>query len=295
MQNYRSGFVAVIGKPNVGKSSLVNRFVGAKISITSPKPQTTRHKIHAILTGDNYQIVFLDTPGIHLPKHLLGERMVRAAENAMKEVDLILFVAEATGLTEEDMVVVEKIKNINTPVFVLINKIDKIDSQHKQRMIREMTELHLGKVFTISALTGEGLSELQELIISQLPEGPQYYPPDMLTDNPERFVVAELIREQALMQTFDEVPHAVNVRVEEMKQRKDRELIDIQATIYVERESQKGIIIGAKGVRLKEIATKARENIEALLGSQVFLQLWVKVRKNWRNSQDDLHYFGFWE
>ncbi|MGE5559235.1 MAG: GTPase Era [Bacillota bacterium] len=289
---HRSGFVAVIGKPNVGKSTLVNRFAGMKISITSPRPQTTRNKIKVILTGEHYQVIFLDTPGIHFPRHMLGKSMVRTAEHALGEADAALFVLEAPGLTEEDYLALDKLRDLKIPILVVVNKIDLAGTAQREKILRQAQELGLGKVYSVSALNGQGIKPLEDDMVGLLPAGPQYYPEEMITEHPERFFAAEFIREQILAQTFAEIPHSIVVRIEEMRKRQDRELYFIRAVIFTEKESQKGIIIGADGKRLKEIATKARENIEIFLGTKVFLQIWIKVRKNWRNSPQLLKQFG---
>ena len=292
--NYKSGFVAVIGRPNVGKSTLVNSLIGQKIVIMSDKPQTTRNKILCVLTQDDAQIVFIDTPGIHKPKHKLGEYMVNAAENTLKEVDVICFVVDASeDLGAGELYILERLQATNKPVILVVNKIDKIDKQQVLPTISRYAERYdfIG-VVPISAKEETNLDGLVTEIKKHLEEGPQYYPSDMVTDQPERLVTAELIREKVLHLTREEIPHAIAVDIEEMATRKNDDVY-IRATIYVERDSQKGIVIGAKGALLKEIGAMARVDIENLLGSKVYLDLWVKVKKDWRNRDGILRGLGY--
>ncbi len=291
---YKSGFVAVIGRPNVGKSTLLNSLLGQKLLIVSDKPQTTRNKIHCILHTSEAQVAFLDTPGIHRPRHKLGQQMVRAATNALREVDLILFMVESiVPPGPGDRYILELLKKIDTPVFLIINKID-MPSESREVNIREYQTLYpFQQVWEISALQGTNLAELTTGIVSLLPAGPKYYPVEMVTDQPERFVVAELIREKILLLTREEIPYSVAVAVEEMHKREQGEIVDISAVIYIERESQKGIVIGKGGRVIKEVGSLARQEIENLLGSQVFLDLWVKVKKDWRNKESFLKEFGY--
>ncbi len=287
--NFKSGFVSLVGRPNVGKSSLMNAFVGQKITIISPKPQTTRNQLRGILTGSDHQIIWVDTPGIHRPKHKLGERMNKTAYGAFAN-DLILLVLDAKdGLTGADSKVIETIRKAATPVYLVWNKIDLQENKEKLPLIEG-----LEKVFYVSALTEQGLAPLLGAIIEELPKGPAYYPPEMLTDNPERFLAGEFIREQILKNTEEEVPHSIAVLVDQMKERENG-MTYIGANIYVERDSQKGIIIGAKGAKLKEIGQAARKDLEELLETPVYLDLWVKVRKNWRNKDFSLRDFGYQE
>ncbi|HBF39038.1 MAG TPA: GTPase Era [Firmicutes bacterium] len=287
---FKSGFVGLIGRPNVGKSTLLNTFIGQKITITSEKPQTTRNSLRGILTTDEYQVVWIDTPGLHQPLHRLGDQMNRAAQSVIPDVDLILWVLDGSaGFTSADKKVAAILKGSTTPIFILWNKDDLVAEGS------ELPKLDLGdKQFRVSAQTGRGIPELLAEIVKELPIGPAFYPPDQLTDHPEKFVVAEFLREKALQFTQDEVPHAVAVQVEEMKERSNG-LIYIEATLYVERDSQKGIIIGAGGERLKSIGKAAREDLERLLDAPVYLNLWVKVRKNWRNNEASLKEFGYWK
>lgn len=291
---YVSGFVSVIGRPNVGKSTLVNSLIGQKIAIMSDKPQTTRNKILCVLTLNDAQILFIDTPGIHKPKHKLGEYMVKQAEATLKEVDTILFVVDATEkLGAGETYILERLKTVETPVVLVINKIDLIERQ----LLLPIIDLYcrqysFAEVIPLSAATKENLPELVAKLKSYLQPGPQYYPDDMITDQPERVLVAELIREKVLGLTREEIPHAVAVEVDEMTARANGDVY-IRAVVYVERDSQKGIVIGAGGNLLKEIGRQARHDIESLLGSKVFLDLWVKVKKDWRNRGSLLHAFGY--
>ena len=282
---HRSGFIAVIGRPNVGKSTLINTLIGQKIAIMSDKPQTTQNRILCILTEPDAQIVFLDTPGIHKPKHKLGEYMVKAAEGTLKEVDAILFVVDATEkMGPGEYYILERLQATRKPVILVVNKLDLIEKEQVLPIISRYAD----KYPFVGVVPISAKAEIKKY----LPEGPQYYPEDMVTDQPERLIVAELIREKVLQLTRDEVPHAVAVETDEMTTRPNGDVY-IRATIYVERDSQKGIIIGAKGAMLKEIGALARKDIEALLGSRVFLDLWVKVKKDWRNREGVLHNFGF--
>lgn len=292
--HYKSGFVAVIGRPNVGKSTLINSLIGQKIAIMSDKPQTTRNKILCVLTQDDAQILFIDTPGIHKPKHKLGEYMVKAAENTLKEVDVILFVVDASeDIGAGELYILERLQSTKKPVILVVNKVDKIDKQKILPIISRYAERHqfTGAV-PISAKDHTNLELLVTEIKKHLEEGPQYYPSDMVTDQPERLVAAELIREKVLHLTREEIPHAIAVEIEEMVTRKNEDVY-IRATIYVERDSQKGIVIGAKGALLKEIGALARQDIENLLGSKVYLDLWVKVKKDWRNRDSILRGLGY--
>ena len=293
-QGYKSGFAAVIGRPNVGKSTLINSLIGQKIAIMSDKPQTTRNKILCVLTQDDAQIVFLDTPGIHKAKDKLGEYMVHAAENTLKEVDVILFVVDATEkMGAGEHYILERLQATKKPVLLVVNKLDLIEKDTVLPIISRYTEKYpFTGVVPISAKEKLNLDSLLVELKKHCEEGPQYYPDDMVTDQPERLIVAELVREKVLQLTRDEIPHAIAVDVDEMRAR-DNGDVYIRATIYVERESQKGIVIGAKGVMLKKIGAMARNDIEGLLGSRVYLDLWVKVKKDWRNRNNILKEFGF--
>ncbi|WP_413063499.1 GTPase Era [Siminovitchia sp. 179-K 8D1 HS] len=292
---FKSGFVSIIGRPNVGKSTFLNRVIGQKIAIMSDKPQTTRNKVQGVLTTDQAQVIFIDTPGIHKPKHKLGDFMIKMAMNTFNEVDLILFMINAEEkLGRGDEFIIEQLKSVRTPVFLVINKIDKIHPDELFATIEEYKDmLSFQEIIPISALEGNNVGKLLELINEYLPEGPQYYPADQVTDHPERFIVSELIREKALHLTREEVPHSIAVVIDQMKVQENKNIIHIMATIIVERSSQKGIIIGKQGKMLKEIGQRARIEIENLLGSKVFLELWVKVQKDWRNKASHLKDFGF--
>lgn len=291
---HKSGFAAVVGRPNVGKSTLINSLIGQKVAIMSDKPQTTRNKIMCVLTQPDAQILFLDTPGIHKPKHKLGEYMVSTAVNALKEVDVILFVVDATEkMGPGDEFVLERIKETRTPAILVINKIDKLDKRAILPVIEAYSRSHtFAGVIPLSALQADNLEGLISEIKQHIPEGPQYYPDDMVTDQPERMVIAEMIREKVLHLTREEIPHSIAVDIEEIKTRNNDDLY-VRAVIYVERESQKGIVIGAKGQILKQVGSLARTDIENLLGSKCFLDLWVKVKKDWRNRDSILRSFGY--
>lgn len=291
---FKSGFVAIVGRPNVGKSTLLNQAIGQKIAIMSDKPQTTRNKIHGVYTTEDAQIVFLDTPGIHKPFSKLGDYMVRAAESALDEVDVVLFMTDVSEkLGGGDRYIIERLKRTETPVFLVLNKIDKVHPDDLPPVIETYRGLYdFAEIVPVSALLGSNVSTLLDLIIRYLPEGPMYYPADQVTDHPEQFVCAELIREKILLLTREEVPHSVAVEIESMT-RGDNGVVRIGAVIYVERESQKGILIGKNGSMLKEIGTQAREEMERLLGSKIFLELWVKVKKDWRNREAILRSLGY--
>ena len=295
MKKFHSGFVALIGRPNVGKSTLMNCLIGEKIAITSHKPQTTRNKITSILTKDDFQCVFPDTPGIHKPKSKLGEYMVRSAETTFNEVDLVLMLIEPTTEVQTmDEYVLERIKNVKTPVVLVINKIDTVEREALLEVISVYSKAYpFAEVVPISAMKDRNTGELLEVIRKYLPEGPQYFPADMVTDQPERQIASEIIREKALYLLQDEVPHGIAVEIMSMKKRPDKDIVDVQATIYCERDSHKGIIIGKQGAMLKRIGSTARYDMQRLLGSPIYLQLWVKVKKDWRDSDFLLKNFGY--
>ncbi|MCI6738765.1 MAG: GTPase Era [Intestinibacter sp.] len=292
---FKSGFVSIVGRPNVGKSTLMNNVVGEKIAIMSDKPQTTRNTIQAVYTDEKCQIVFLDTPGIHKPKNKLGEFMVKSATDAFKNVDLVLFVVDdSKKIGPGDRKIIEDLKGIKTPVVLVLNKIDKLEEAELFDLMNLYSKEDLFKeIVPISALKGRNISELLKVIEKYLEEGPKYFPDYMITDQPERVLVSELIREKVLHYLDDEVPHGVAVEIEKMKARKDKDIVDISAVIYCERESHKGIIIGKNGRKLKGIGKSAREDMEFLLGSKINLQLWVKVKENWRNLQNYISDFGY--
>ena len=292
--NFHSGFVAILGRPNVGKSTFLNRVVGQKIAIMSDKAQTTRNKIQGIYTEDDAQIVFIDTPGIHKPHSRLGDFMVESALSTLNEVDAVLFMVNATQKRGRgDDFIIERLKNVKKPIYLVINKIDQI---HPDKLLQIMDDyrntLDYAEVFPISALEGNNCPELIESLVNTLPEGPQYYPADQITDHPERFIAGELIREKVLELTREEVPHSVAVVVDRIH-REDDEKVLVQATIVVERNSQKGTIIGKGGKMLKQIGVKARKDIELMLGDKVYLELWVKVQPNWKDRQVDLQALGY--
>ncbi|TGA99589.1 GTPase Era [Sporolactobacillus shoreae] len=294
-QLFKSGFAAIVGRPNVGKSTLLNRVLGQKIAIMSDKAQTTRNKIHGIYTNEEEQVIFIDTPGIHKPKHRLGEVMTSMALDTLNEVDLVLFLIDAEqGYGRGDQFIIDFLKNTESPVFLVINKIDKVHPDDLLPLIDRYRSLYkFAEVIPLSALQGQNVNALLEQIRDYLPEGPKYYPEDQITDHPERFIITELIREKILQLTRDEVPHSIAVVIDQMKTDETRKKSEIQATIMVERPSQKGIIIGKSGSMLKQIGTLARKEIEALLGDKVFLELWVKVDKNWRDKEEELKNFGY--
>ncbi|HHW36899.1 MAG TPA: GTPase Era [Bacillales bacterium] len=296
-ENYKSGFVSIIGRPNVGKSTFLNKVIGQKIAIMSDKPQTTRNKIQGVYTTDHSQIIFIDTPGIHKPKHKLGDFMMKVAQNTLNEVDLILFMINAVeGFGKGDQFIIERLKQTNQPVFLVINKIDQIHPDKLIALIDQYKEMYPFKeIIPISALEGNNVTTLLDQIEKYMPNGPQYYPADQVTDHPERFIITELIREKVLHLTREEIPHSIAVVMDSLERRGDGNTVYIAATIIVERDSQKGIVIGKQGKMLKEVGQLARVDIEALLGSKVFLELWVKVQKDWRNRANQLRDFGFRE
>ncbi|WP_409293388.1 GTPase Era [Peribacillus sp. SCS-37] len=297
-KNFKSGFISIIGRPNVGKSTYLNRVIGQKIAIMSDKPQTTRNKVQGVLSLADSQMIFIDTPGIHKPKHKLGDFMMKVAQNTLKEVDLVLFMINAEeGYGRGDEFIIEKLKAVSTPVFLVINKIDTVHPDQLMQLIQQYKEkMEFREIVPISALQGNNVDTLLEQIKSYLPEGPQYYPADQVTDHPERFIISELIREKALHLTREEIPHSIAVVIESIKREDNSSgTVHVMATIIVERDSQKGIVIGKQGKMLKEIGQRARLDIENLLGSKVFLELWVKVQKDWRNRPGQLRDYGFRE
>lgn len=296
---YKSGFVTLIGRPNVGKSTLMNHLIGQKIAITSDKPQTTRNRIQTVYTDERGQIIFLDTPGIHRAKNKLGEYMVNIAQRTINEVDLILWLVEPTSfIGAGEQRIAEQLRKTKTPVFLVINKIDTVKKEEILTFIAAYKDIcSFAEIIPVSALKGENTGSLLDEIFRYLPEGPQYYDEDTITDQPERQIVAEIIREKALKLLDDEVPHGIAVTIEKMKERRHSTendgIIDIEANVICERDSHKGIIIGKGGSMLKQIGTLARMEIENLLDCKVNLQLWVKVRKDWRDSDFLLQNFGY--
>lgn len=288
----KCGYVALIGKPNVGKSTLLNTILGQKVSIVTEKPQTTRNKIIGIKNLPDAQIIFVDTPGIHKPRHKLGEFMVKQAQEAMDMVDLVSFMVEPESPKEPELSIIEKLKKLNKPVILVINKIDTVPKPSLLPLIDLYKDIYpFNEIIPISALKNDGVDRLVERIIFYLPEGPKLYPEDMLTDQAEKFIVSEFIREKVMKYTHDEIPYSVAVDIERWEE--TERLLSIGANIYVEREGQKVIIIGKKGERLKKIATEARLDIERFLGIKVFLEVWVKVRKKWRQRDILLKSLGY--
>lgn len=293
---FKSGFVAVVGRPNVGKSTLINALIGDKIVIVSDKAQTTRNRIICVYTDEEKQIVFMDTPGIHKPKHKLGEFMVDAAIESLKEIEAVLFVVAGNEKRGPgDNFILEQLKKVKVPVFLVINKIDTLEREDILKTIVTYQEAYpFAGIIPISAKEKDNLDEVLKVLTKVLPEGPQYFPEDMITDQPERLIIADIVREKILLKTRDEVPHAIAVDVDEMKTRDDG-MTYVRSTIYCERDSQKGIIIGKRGAMLREIGGEARADIERLLATKVYLDLWVKVKKDWRNKSGMLSELGYKE
>lgn len=294
-KGFKSGFISIIGRPNAGKSTFLNRVIGQKIAIMSDKPQTTRNKVQGVLTTKNEQIIFIDTPGINEPRSKLGDFMLKVAKNTLREVDGVLLMVDSTDrIGKQDRYVLEMLKGNETPVFLVMNKIDLIHPDKLMSVIESFRkEFDFADVIPISALEGINIEGLLKVVTEHLPEGPQYYPADQVTDHPERFIISELIREKVLHLTHEEIPHSIAVVIEKIKRDEETDKIRVSATIMVERDSQKGIVIGKRGALLKEVGLRARKDIEMLLGSKVFLELWVKVQKDWRNKSVHLRDFGF--
>lgn len=293
-QGYKSGFVTLIGRPNVGKSTLMNHLIGQKIAITSKKPQTTRNRIQTVYTDERGQIVFLDTPGMNRAKNKLGEYMLSVAQNTLKEVDVILWLVEPTTFVgENEKYIVEQLKKVKTPVILIVNKMDTVEQKELDKAIAVYKQLlDYEKIIPVSALRSRNLDTVIDTIMNKLPEGPQYYDEDTITDQPMRQIVAELIREKALRLLEQEIPHGIAVTIEQMK-RRENGLYDIDASIICEKASHKGIIIGKNGSMLKKIGSTARRDVEQMLEARVNLQIWVKVRKEWRDSDIFLKNFGY--
>ena len=296
MTEHKSGFVSIIGRPNVGKSTFVNRVIGHKIAIMSDKAQTTRNKIQGVMTRDDAQIIFIDTPGIHKPKHKLGDYMMRVAKNTLSEIDAIMFMVNVNeDIGRGDEYIMEMLKNVKTPIFLVLNKIDLV---HPDTMMPKIEQYQSYMDFTdiipISALEGLNVDHFIDVLKSFLPEGPKYYPDNQISDHPEQFVVSEIIREKILHLTSEEIPLAIGVNVDRMI-KEDEDRVRIEATIYVERDSHKGIVIGKGGKKLKEVGKRARRDIEMLLGSKVYLELWVKVQRDWRNKVNFIRQIGYVE
>ena len=289
---FHSGFVTIVGRPNVGKSSLMNRMIGEKIAIVSARPQTTRSRIMGVLTSSDNQIVFLDTPGIHEPKTKLGEYMMHAVHDAMDGMDAVLIILDSTHITNQDLQIAENMKAKKTPAILALNKIDLITPEQILTATARVSETGLEEIIPVSAKTGSGIDDLVLCLQKHLPAGPKYFPDDMITDQPERILCAEIIREKALRHLRDEVPHGIGVEI--MKIEKiNEQLTEINATVYCEREAHKGIIIGKHGSMLQTIGTEARLDIEKLLDTHISLKLWVKIRNDWRNNVSDLRNLGY--
>ena len=291
-KKFRSGFVAILGRPNVGKSSIMNRIVGEKVAIVSNHPQTTRNKLLGVATGPDWQIVFVDTPGLHKPRTKLGEYMMKSASDAREGVDAVLAVVDGQRIGGGDKAVLSDIQSMNCPRFLAVNKIDIVPPEKLMPQLAELNEFHFDQIFSVSARTGENIDLLTQKLIEAMPEGPKYFPDDMITDQPERVMCAEIIREKALNNLRDEIPHGVGVEMLQIKKLSDN-LTEIHANVYCEKESHKSIIIGKQGAMLGKIGSQARVDIERLLGTKVMLKLWVKVRLDWRNRAGDLRTLGY--
>lgn len=290
--SFRSGFVAIVGRPNVGKSTLMNAFVGEKVAIVSSRPQTTRNRIMGVMTRPGWQMVFLDTPGLHTPRTKLGEYMVQSVKDAMEGMDMLLVLLDVTAVGPKDREIAASMSGKKVPRVLVLNKIDLIPKESLLAIIASFSGAGYDAIVPVSAKTGDGLKELENVLLSYLPEGPQYFPEDMMTDQPERLICGELIREKALLHLKEEVPHGVGVEMMAMN-KLNESFMEIHATIYCERDAHKGIIIGKHGAMLQRIGQEARLDIEKLLGMHVNLRLWVKVRPDWRNRMDDLKNLGY--
>ncbi|BAG08154.1 GTPase Era [Finegoldia magna] len=292
---FKSGFVSVIGRSNVGKSTLLNRVLGEKLTIISDKPQTTRNKIQLIYTDENMQAIFLDTPGIQTPKNKLGDYMLKVSMSTLNEVDVITYIVDTTEeIGKLDSEIIEKLRLVNTKIILLINKIDKIASDKVNELVEMYTKVGIfEQIIPISALNGDNIEGYLTSLRNTLPDGPMYYDKDSVTDQPIRQIVQELIREKALINLSDELPHGIAITIEKFKERQDKKLIDIDATIIVEKKSHKGMVIGKKGSMIKKIGTDARIDIEQLLDTKVNLKLWVKIDEEWRNKDSRLRYLGY--
>lgn len=282
----KSGFISVIGRPNVGKSTLLNQIMGEKLTITSNKPQTTRNRIQCIYNGEQGQAVFIDTPGIHKPNHVLGSRMMKEVEESLSGIDLLLVLIEPGTPRQEDQEILQRAQKTRVPVVLVINKIDSVSPEKTVQTARSYGELFsVAEIVPISAYNGTNVDELIRVVYQYLPEGPAYFPKDMVTDQPERFLIAEFIREKALYVLDKEIPHGIAVMIDQFTERTDRNLIDVHATIVCEKASHKPIILGKQGRTIKEIGSQARREIERFMGVQTNLKLWVKVKENWRDSE----------
>ena len=291
-KKFRSGFVAILGRPNVGKSSIMNRIVGEKVAIVSNHPQTTRSKLLGVATGPDWQLVFVDTPGLHKPRTKLGEYMMKSASDAREGVDAVLAVVDGQRIGGGDKAVLSDIQSMNCPRFLAVNKIDIVPPEKLMPQLAELNEFHFDQIFSVSARTGENIDLLTRKLIEAMPAGPKYFPDDMITDQPERVMCAEIIREKALNNLRDEIPHGVGVEMLQIKKLSDN-LTEIHANVYCEKESHKSIIIGKQGAMLKKISSQARADCERFMGTKVYLQTWVRVKENWRDSQFLISNFGY--
>ena len=289
---FLSGFAAIVGRPNVGKSTMMNAMVGEKVAIVSSKPQTTRNRIMGVASNPDWQIVFLDTPGLHKPRTRLGEYMVKSVEDAMEGIDVLLVLVDVSDIGPQDRAIVTEMASRRVKKILVLNKTDLVDEARLMAAIASFSDAGYDAIIPLSARSGKGMDELRRVIVSTLPEGPKYFPDDMMTDQPERLICAEIIREKALLHLRDEVPHGIGVEMMAIRKLSDT-LTEIHATIYCERASHKGIIIGKQGAMLRTIGAEARRDIEGLLGTKVNLQLWVKVREDWLNRMDDLRTLGY--
>lgn len=293
-KKFHSGFVAILGRPNVGKSSILNRFVGEKVAIVSDRPQTTRNKLMGIVTREDWQIVFVDTPGIHKPKTKLGESMMKAVSDAKEGVDAVLCMVDAQMIGQGDMAVIQDVLKMNCPKFLAVNKADLVPPEKLMPELAKLHELAFDQIVVVSARRGDNVEELLQMLADAMPEGPKYFPEDIYTDQPERLICAEIIREKALQNLRDEIPHGVGVEMLQIK-KVSKTLTEIHANVYCERAAHKSIIIGKQGSMLRKIGEASRYDTEKLLGTKVMLKLWVKVREDWRNRNEDLLNLGYEE
>ena len=293
-KKFRSGFVAILGRPNVGKSSIMNRFVGEKVAIVSNKPQTTRTKMLGVVTHDDWQIVFVDTPGLHKPRTKLGEYMMKKADEAREGVDAVLCVVDAQYIGPGDLAVMQDVAHMSCPKILAVNKSDLVPAEKLMPELAKLNDLGFDHIVTVSAIKGDNMDDLLRLLSDQMPEGPKYFPDDMITDQPERLMCGEIIREKALLNLREEIPHGIGVEMMAINKLSDN-LTEIHANIYCERASHKAIIIGKQGAMLRTIGSQARADIEKLMGTKVLLKLWVKVREDWRNRESDLRATGYEE
>ena len=293
-KKFRSGFVAILGRPNVGKSSIMNRFVGEKVAIVSNKPQTTRNKMLGVVTHDDWQIVLVDTPGLHKPRTKLGEYMMKKADEAREGVDAVLCVVDAQYIGPGDLAVMQDVAHMSCPKILAVNKSDLVPAEKLMPELAKLNDLGFDHIVTVSAIKGDNMDDLLRLLSDQMPEGPKYFPDDMITDQPERLMCGEIIREKALLNLREEIPHGIGVEMMAINKLSDN-LTEIHANIYCERASHKAIIIGKQGAMLRTIGSQARADIEKLMGTKVLLKLWVKVREDWRNRESDLRATGYEE